>query len=713
MPIQCDQVALAAKIRIRPDLRISLCRSADKPYVLIEDTLSSNFYRLGLQEWKMARLFDGQRTLRSVADAVPQSSHEVAKVGQWLTQIGLAHVVEGSLTSSTDRKENSAAKPSWVSLAGRNLLFIKVTFPNPEWLLRKIHPCVAWLFSSPGIAPWLLTCGLGFWTVIHQWTRFQTSVQDVFAPNNWLHLLAIWLLLKVVHELAHATVCLRHGGTVTRCGLMFILFSPIAWVDVTSAWSFRSKWSRIAVSGAGMYAECFLAAVAAIVWGWTINPWLEMTCRNIIFMAGLSTVLFNLNCLMRFDGYYMLADWLNIQNLYQAGQRYVRHLAKRHVLNMPSNPPRVEPRLVKFVVLYGFAAIVWRVCFCIGILIAAAHFFHGAGLLMAVLSGVVWFGLPVLRLGVFLWKGHGDQQPDRARVAVVSVLAVAIVGTVLALPWPSSRRAHGVVDFLDMHTLRADSPGFIKRIRVQPGQSVEWGQVLMEIANPNLRRELADLELQIQLQTIRQRILLQSDEKALYLAANRKLESLREQRDQLQQRVHDLHVRAPVSGEIIAADLSWLQGSYVRIGQELISVGAPDAKAVRIVVGQQDANVFRAHVGESVRLGVHGSSRSSELARLDGLRPRATRRLPHPVLSATMGGPLTVQKKGTGARNTTELVEPCFEGLVTLPQQVAHALRSGQRCVVALRGAHQSVGRQLWASFREFVTRKASRSQAS
>ena len=204
----------------------------------------------------------------------------------------------------------------------------------------------------------------------------------IFSPHNWLSMAIVWVLLKIAHELAHALACKRYGGEVRDMGLVFILFAPAAYVDVTSCWRFSSKWQRMHVAAAGMYVELVLAAMAAIAWSQTDSLVVRHWLFNVILMASVSTLLFNANPLMRFDGYYLLADLLEIPNLSPEGSRFVQQLGSR--IFFGSRPAGQSPlgwRGCSFA-CYGLAAWLWRLAVCGSLLAASAILWQGAGLML-------------------------------------------------------------------------------------------------------------------------------------------------------------------------------------------------------------------------------------------------------------------------------------------------------------------------------------------
>ena len=256
----------------------------------------------------------------------------------------------------------------------------------------------------------LLLIGAGMVVIATHWDEFIASSHLIFSPHNWLSMALAWVVLKIVHELGHALVCKRHGGEVREAGLIFILLAPAAFVDVTSSWRFASKWQRIHVAAAGMYVELVLAALAAMVWSQADSVVLRHLLFNMIVMASFSTLVFNANPLMRFDGYYIFADLLEIPNLATEGVRFVRQLGA-YVFYGRMLPSRELLGGRGWVVrIYGLAAWLWRLVVCVSLLAAASVLFKGAGLVLGVAGAACWFGKPLVQTAGELYR-HYHESP--------------------------------------------------------------------------------------------------------------------------------------------------------------------------------------------------------------------------------------------------------------------------------------------------------------
>ena len=184
-----------------------------------------------------------------------------------------------------------------------------------------------------GLTIWLAVVALAIYLVCQNWLEFYAGSQGILSGYGWLWMVATWILLKAVHEFGHASCCHRFGGNVREFGLAFICFFPVAYVDVTSSWKVGNKWKKIATASAGIYVELFVAALAAIGWFCIDDPMIKSGLYNVMVVASITTVVFNINPLMKFDGYYMLADFVEIPNPFTSVLRKVWSHSPNHLFS--------------------------------------------------------------------------------------------------------------------------------------------------------------------------------------------------------------------------------------------------------------------------------------------------------------------------------------------------------------------------------------------
>lgn len=707
---------LSVCLTLRPDVSASLHESGGRPYYQVHDPLTSRYFRMGLREWNFARQLDGTKSLAQLIVASNAASEEsgsrdqvltpqdAISLGRWLVQSQLARSEKTSHPMFARAPRTGAKIPAWLNPA-----FIRIPLFNPDALLSKLGPFFYWTISPFAFVIWCLVGLMALSEIAVQWDRFSKPLATILAPDNWLYLLVVWIVLKVVHEFYHGLACKKYGGTVPTCGLMFILFSPMAFVDVTSSWKFRSKWHRIFTAAAGMYVELFLAALATLVWARSGDMLVEQICYNIITMAGISTLLFNGNFLMRFDGYYIVSDLLGLQNLYTGGQQYMRYLFRRYLLGVATKDPVTTAGIQGLAIrLYGPASLVWRISFYIGILFTATTMFAGAGIVISVIIGVLWLLLPTLKFLKYLVLDRGKEQPNRIRFAMITGSLLALLAALWFCPWPGGIVASGVVEYEPLQLVRAESPGFLRAWHVSPGQIVQAGDLLADLENDETRYELKDVQFELAKSEIRLRMFQQEEEYADRQVELEHFESLKTKERELTEKADSLKLRAPGTGRVIGRDLLSMNGRYLDSGETILAIGDEDTKSILVSVAQQDADFFLRQVGVAAHVRIKGRSLKLRGARLAKVNPRATKELTHGGLAAPNGGPLPVMMADDasgddGEVSGLELVEPHFLATVELSPEQSRALKAGELARVRLFAKGETIGAHVTNTVRQWV----------
>ncbi len=583
-----------ALLKLRSDLIIAPRSGGEWSGYFIEDPLRGKFFRLGLAEHAVLSLLDGQRTIsQACAQAAitlgptALSDHDSLALCRWALE---AQLIQPVNRDETRRLTKQAGRISRLKLqAAFNPLCARWPIGNPNRLVEIIAPRTEWIFSRPAVLAWAVAVVYAIYLIATDFERFSRSSQVVFSRENWWVLAAAWLGLKIVHETAHAVGCRKFGGNVTQAGVFLLLLVPVPYVDVTSAWRFADKWQRIIVAAAGMYVELFVAAVATFVWA---NAESAETCsvaQSVIAMAAIGTLLFNGNPLMRFDGYYILSDWLEIPNLAGRGNQYLIGMVERAAFGT-RRTPNLAPRERRIVAGYAVLSLAWRLIAYItlllafGALVARWHVLAGYA---AVGAFVVWFAYRGVKA---VWRMVAAAQPvSPRRLAAVSAGGLVIGGVLLAwLFSPAAIRAHGIVEYAPLVVVRAGAAGFVEELLVTDGEWIAEGQDIARLSNDELRIRLRDVELEIQQSQARLRLHRQAEEHAKEQAETAKLNALKRKRDEISEQSDALVVKAPSAGRVVARDLDSLVGRYLAKGDVVAILGDSRAKEVIVAVPEFD-----------------------------------------------------------------------------------------------------------------------------
>ena len=697
-----------------PDLKDQLVFSTvhKSQSILIQDAESGRFYSIGKREYQLLALLDGKRTHQQIYDlylskyneqqtsqSEPLSWEQAKSVFEFLGRENLLDSLNGNKLPASQTPD--AVKPR---IQNVNPIGFKLRLFDADGLSNKLKGFGQVLFSPVFVVLWLLVVG---WATIAAYSEFERLVQQtkvVIQPENWIWLSLAWVVLKSLHELAHAIACKHYGGRVGDMAINFLLLLPLPNVDVTSSWQIASRWKRIGIAAAGMLVEVFFAAILLIAWSFDLHPSFNNIAVQVILMASVTTILFNANPLMKFDGYFIFSDLIRKPNLATNGARYLNSRIKQTLFGITSiDSNRFFDWGTK---CYGWLAAIWRITISVGLLIAAATLFHGAGIVLAALAIVAWYVKPAAK---FLFSCFGKNATQivswRRTVTMFGTLAgVAFVST--WLPWPFAPEAESVVDFAEQEILRAKSKGFLKELHAHDGQWVNKGDLIGVIENQNLKLKLHSLQVEKQLAEVNCKKLRRENRYSEYQSELQSIRAIQEQISVLEKQVQELKVYAPISGELISPDLANRIGAFVNTGDVIGKVVPNDSLHVVACVSEYDLPLFQlaAHAANESNthkraVKVHFANLGNCTTQIMQIDPRADRKLYHPALSAENGGPLSVQPisdaDSTGANEATELVTPVILAkTLPLDSRSARRLRTGQRCKVYLVGERQ----RLWAT---------------
>src|SRR4051812_4404552 len=498
------------RARLRPSAQISRQYYRGERWYVVRDPAGNQYHRLSDAAYRFVGLLDGSRTVGEAWELVGGQLDDEAptqpEVIQILSQLHAANLLESDITADSNvllRRHKMQMKRK---MQGRlmNVLFPRIPLWDPDRVLKAWLPFVRQLMSPLGAIVWLIVVIAACVMIAPKWSLFSESYMKALSigtnPEKAFYLWIMFWLLKFCHEMGHAFSCRRFGGECHEMGIMFLVFIPTPYVDASSAWAFPSRWQRMFVGAGGMVVELFLAAIAAFIWintqhgvpvmGLPVN---ELAC-DAIMIAGFTTVVFNANPLLRYDGYYMLSDWLEIPNLQQKSKDYLLGLIKRHVFRIKSQQPLppVSQRLWLF--FYGIASSMYRVLVGITIILLVAYRVPILGVLMAIGGVVTWLVVPVFKTFKYLAL-EPELHRKRGR-AVAFTLAVAAVAFVLVglIKFPVHVDAQGVVEPVDKDVLNAKWDGFVRDIRVKDGQWVKRGDVLVVMHDPEIDTLIKRLE---------------------------------------------------------------------------------------------------------------------------------------------------------------------------------------------------------------------------
>jgi putative peptide zinc metalloprotease protein len=652
------------KPRLRTHARLVRHIYRGERWYVLQDLASGRFLRFNPTAYRIIALMDGVRTLEDIwrlacerlGDAVPTQD----EVLHLLSQLHQANVLLTDRRPDLEELNQRRARGKQQKLKQylANPLSLKLPLGDPDrWLTRL----ATWLPQRSGavllLAVWgLLVASGATMAVLHWQALTEDLAARVFTPDNALVLWLVFPLLKLIHELSHGLALKWLGRSCHEFGLMFLVLVPVPYVDATEVTALPNKWQRMLVGVAGMMSELAVASLA--MWWWTAagEGLVKAALHQVVIMAGLTTLIFNANPLLRFDGYYVFSDWLEIPNLGQKANRYLAYLINHRLFGVEGlSPMPLTPREAPWLIVYAIGAFVYRILVTVGIIFLVAEQYFFIGVLLGLWSFYGMVPQPLMRQLRYLAASPVLDGRRRRAWLVATAPVVAGLGLLLLVPAPSRTLTEGVIWMPEQSQVRAPLPCFGRSILVSPGRVVGKGDALVECNDPELDARHAELEGharelqsrlnlavgngdQIQAQIIRADIAHQAD-------AMRDIEQRRAQ----------LRIPSPHAGNYVMPAPADFPGRYLERGQLIGYVLDPALFTLITVVPQGQVDLVR---NRTVRVELRSIDRIDEMlsARIIREVPAASRELPSLALSLQGGGGIGLDPRNDSGNAPRALV---------------------------------------------------------
>ncbi|VTT97087.1 m50 family : Multidrug resistance efflux pump OS=Singulisphaera acidiphila (strain ATCC BAA-1392 / DSM 18658 / VKM B-2454 / MOB10) GN=Sinac_6853 PE=4 SV=1: Peptidase_M50 [Gemmataceae bacterium] len=500
----------SVKLKVRPDLQTYEQKYEGKTYHVVKDPVCLRYYRFNRQEHFVFGLFDGEHTLEQVRDRFeaefpPQrlEYQDLEVFARQLVTAGLVqHEQQGAGRHLFERRAKQRRFKRFT--AAVNILYLKIPVFDPDRILTWMYGYVSWVFTT-----WFMVASLLFIlaAVVHVTLHFDTfnaklpAYQEFFSLNSVLYMWISLGVVKIIHEFGHGLSCKGFGGESHEMGVLLMCLSPALYCNVTDAWTLSNKWQRIIISFAGIYVELMIAAAATFVWWYTPQyPVVNNIALCVMVLCSVSTVMFNANPLMKFDGYYMLADWIEVPNLREKSTKFLNNVFLSRALGVEVPPEAYMAPWRKWLfVAYAIGSWVYRWVVMFGILWFLADFL-GPKLkvlsqMLALASLASMFVIPVYKIGKSIHQRGRLPDMKATRVYATAAVAAALTAAFFLVPLPVSRvRDTGlvVIDPSAAEAVALEEPARLVELApgVRPGAWVSRGQALGVFQSDELDLEL-------------------------------------------------------------------------------------------------------------------------------------------------------------------------------------------------------------------------------
>lgn len=653
-----------SKIALRASVRVHRQVYRGVVWYVLYEPFTNKFYRLPQGAYEFVSRLSINKTvgevwngmLNSATGEIPGQGEVIEMLAQLYQSNMLMYdgIEDGAKLFERNQKQNRKK----VKASLLNIFFLKVPLVDPDSFLNKLRWLIACLISKPFALVWLLTVIVAAKYGVENFDALKDSTQGFLSPSNigWVYVCTVFV--KLLHEFGHASVVKRYGGEVHTLGVMFMLLVPLPYVDATASWSFRKKSRRMLVGAAGMLTEFFIASIALILWANLGGGILKNLAYNVIIMASVSTVLFNINPLMRFDGYYMLTDLLDMPNLQQRSVQHLKYLLERYIFFKRDAEPVAETwseRVVYF--FYGICSSVYRVFLFTGFIVAISQHYLLLSFFMGILLCLTMVIMPVGRFLKYIFASPGLALV-RSRAVILTLL---FFGSVFAFlfnfPVPDTFKAPGVMEARTYENAVVGEGGIVKRVYHYADGLVHKGDTLMLLKNQELEYQLEEKRAQLREAT---QSYYQALEKAPenMLPIEKRMGALKQELEKLEEDRSKLAVIAPVGGIWDLKDLDDYKDRFVRQGDSIGLLLDTSAFDFLAVVSQEEVSRLFAGKPRSVSVRLNGDAFTEIPVEKVMAIPAASDHLPSAALGWLAGG--EIETRMNNAQNGEQTVEPVY-----------------------------------------------------
>lgn len=716
-------------IRMRPDLRARQHRYQGRVYWVVKDPVGLQYFRFEEEEFAILQMLDGESSLDEVAERFerefPPQTIRVEELQQFIGMLHRSNLVitdaVGQGAQLKKRRDERKSKERWATLA--NILSIRFKGIDPERLLNFLHPYVAWFFRPPAIICCCMLALAALTLVTVQFDVFRTRLPDFhtfFDAQNWLWLGITLAVTKVLHEFGHGMSCKHLGGECHEMGVMLLVMTPCLYCNVSDSWMLPNRWHRAAIGAAGMYVEVVLASICTFIWWFTEPGPLNYICLNVMFISSVSTIMFNANPLLRYDGYYILSDILEIPNLRQKASTILNRKLGKWCLGLEEpEDPFLPKRHQSLFALYTVASAVYRWVVTLSILYFLNKVFEPYGL--KVLGQIIALGAiyglvvqPFVNLYKFFKVPGRLGKVKRWRMYTTLGLLAALVAGVLFIPLPSHIYCPLEVQARGAASVYVDQPGILEEVFVKPGDVVQQGQPLAQLSDFSLEVTIAEREGQRdsyieQLKSLQSLSFEERDLEARISEARAGLEDAERQLKKSEDDRDKLRLVAPRNGTVLPPTLvpnqtadgqlpTWSGspldeenlGATLMMVTKLCEIGNPRWLEARLVIDQGDVDLVER--GQRVEVMLAQSADFVYVSEVERIAEKDLKTSPvH--LSSLNGGELPTKMDDSGVPRPMGQV---FEAIVPLPEDQYELMRIGLVGKAKITTAPRTLGERLY-----------------
>jgi putative peptide zinc metalloprotease protein len=683
----------------------------DRPIVIAKVPGSEVVLRFSPEQWKLIKLFDGNRTYQEIADLSEQETgvlfdeESVREISSFLaansdfiykTPLEKNIILQQELRGQRRKKRKRFQVPDFTDITVQE-------WPNADRYISWLYPKLKFIFT-----PWFVLLTLfSFAVMLGMWAdKFGEIWTDSFEFYNFTSksgtdLLEFWILfasMAFFHETAHGLTCKHFGGNVEKMGFTLMYFAPSFFCDASQVWIYGGKWERIATAIAGIWIDLILCVIATVIWwGTATGMVLHDLAYKVMMVTGIGVSLLNLNPLIKLDGYLIFCELIHEPDLKERTTVYLSTIVRKHIFHLPAEVEYVPRQRRPFYVVFAILSGLYGYLLLSFLMVLSFH------ILQAYTPD--WAFVPAIAIGYWVFKSrikmlvrfmrivYLDKKErmkawlTRPRIAVLSGVALLVL---LVPIWPDFVAARFVLEPVHAARIHAAVAGRVTRVLAREGQSVTAGQTLVELNNSQLESAAAgaNADLHVASDQVNSALLRDDD----FGPAEYKRREMAERSHGIAGQVALLQISSPITGVLLTPRLDDLLGAYVESGAEIAAVADPSSMTARIYLPEFGMRDIR--LGSEVRL-LPDSYSNPLTATLSAVAPASTTIEPGLIPKDQLKG----------------LAPPRFyvgSALLRNPEKLKEGekLREGMTGTAKIFVARRSIAGLAWIFVRDLVDRR-------
>lgn len=603
---------------LRGDLVVTQQTFEGRSYYVVKDPISLQYFRMTAEDYFLATLLDGKRTFGQVRD------HYIARHRHVLLEYSPEELNDRVLRFANDLalmqfltvqgqrmkmrldavKQQKAKKPFLYNLANQ-VFFIRFSLFDPDRIFGRMAKPLWWMWTKTTLWVSSIIILLAVVVFLRNYTHVGSALGNLFSFHNVLLMWVTTFFIKSIHELGHGLTCKHFGGEVHEVGVMSLVFTPYFFVNVSDCWVMPKRMHRVLVSAAGIYVELIIAAFATFAWAIVQPGAMKDFLFNIIFIASVSTIIFNANPLMRFDGYYIMTDLIEVPNLQSKSRALIQHQLNR-LLFGPSNKEGALARLPlpkkRFWLFYTYAILSWIYGYYVIYKLAVFMEPHlkplgleGLSDWFSALALTSWVVMPLLAYYKSLGLKREDWKPQGRlrRLGTIAAIGLGVFGAACFIPVELTIKRAGAVQLAEPEEIRSQTPGFIEEVYVKEGDKLVPGQKVAKLRNRETEHTLYVTESRAKIAEADVQRAVGLDKPAEIKGAQTVRAALLAKLKDARNDVDNLTLRSKIGGTVLTRDLDKRIGVPLKTNEVLCQIAQLDPMRIKVALGEKQVRYVK------------------------------------------------------------------------------------------------------------------------